>query len=172
MAGKPKRRLSTGLGEVTIEQLKNMTEPDDIERAIVDSALIKKTCTRCRKKQPRADFVVSFTDPMAVLDVCRICTMEMVQKPEYQRDAITNIIGAELSKNGYAGATALVEAMLNKAIHDRDLPTMKLLLERMDGPLVQKVEVTGDEETKRLIADANLIRASVRKVEDNGEVLH
>lgn len=121
-----------------------------------------KTCRRCSKEQPRANFVVDFHNPEEVLDMCRQCMIDMVQKPVYMKDALTNLIKEALTKDGYAGAMALVQTMLNKAIFDRDLPTMKMLLERMDGPLAQKIEITGDEEAKRLVMEADVIRAGLR----------
>jgi hypothetical protein len=151
------------------EATKNQLEKADI---IMSLALHPRTCKRCLVQKSVADFVVNFQDPTTRTAICRECMIAVVQKPEYMKDALTNILKEVLSKDGYSAALEMMEILVNKAIFDKDMVALKFIMERMDGPLTQKVEMKADQELKRLVDGADALRASIRGEEPPEEHVH
>lgn len=122
-------------------------------------------CLRCAEHKPRADFVLDFrtlgTDQEEFTRTCRACTQVLISKPKYEKNALLNIIRDALSKDDYAAARALVDKMIASAVYDGDAQMIKMLLDRIEGPVVQKLEVEGDL-TGAMVAQADALRSAIR----------
>lgn len=128
-------------------------------------------CKHCRKDKPKIEFADDYSDignASITMKVCRPCMRELISKPVYANRALTNIMGAMIADNDYDIAKQLVINSINQALKDpiRSIGLIKEIMDRLDGPIKQKIEVSGDPNAP-LVSKAEQLKEMIRTNTDD-----
>jgi hypothetical protein len=119
-------------------------------------------CQCCRERKPRLDFVVSLDAPDTNMATCRQCNLALIASPKKHATVLTNMLANMLQANDYDLASRVVTTLIESAIENKDMKALTMILDRVDGPVKQKVEVDMTHQDK-LVQSADELLQHLRK---------
>lgn len=120
-----------------------------------------RKCNRCGITKARINFVKDFDDPHTTSNMCRPCLESLISLPKYKERAITNLLKHALEKNDYQYAMDVALTLIKKATDSSDMGAINTILDRVDGPIKQQMQVDVTT-TEKLVAAAEEMKAKIR----------